>query len=236
VAAMVWPSFLLDQCTQDCRAPGSAICCSSQCSPFPLGATPYGPFDAHLIATDDATSTAEPSEVAESRSGASSARSKASLCTGNRLEVPACFPVRRDPSTDKQQCDMARPPRVDQLLQSFTHTMQRGAEMRVLLDDGKLLDVEASLDPDMTRLILGVKEVTREILFADIERVSGPEDSEESCTTNSDHLSKCCTTLVLSSTHFLTFSFENERQCDYFEVCFRAILASQQTAAANPDP
>merc|ERR1719178_235945 len=101
--------------------------------------------------------------------------------------------------------------------------MQWGAEMRVLLDDGNLLDVEVSFDAGVTRLILAVKEVTREVFFTDIKRVSGPEDAEESWTTNSKHLSECCTTLVLSSTHFLTFSFEEKRVREYFEVCFRAI-------------
>merc|ERR1719198_886699 len=104
--------------------------------------------------------------------------------------------------------------------------MQQGVEMRVLLDDGKLLDVEVSLDVGLTRIVLGVKEVTRDILFDEIERVAGPDEAEESCTTNSEHISDCCTTLVLSSTHFLTFSFETKRHREYFEACFRALLES----------
>jgi len=121
---------------------------------------------------------------------------------------------------------------LDQLLQPFVRTMQRGAEMQVLLDDGKVLSVEASFDAELTRLILGVKQVTREIYLADIERVSGPTE-EESCMTNRKHINECCTTLVLSSTHFLTFSFESKRQREYFEVCLRTILASQHAVARD---
>lgn len=193
---------------------------------------PSVPFEAHLIATDDVNSTAEPSEATE-RSVSSSSRSKGSFLTpvvGKQLEVPACFPWRRAPSVDKQEESEFM---LDQVLDPFINTMQRGAEMRVLLDDGKLLDVEASFDMGLTRLILGVKEVTRDILLADIERVSGPEEVEESCTTNTEHLSECCTTLVLSSTHFLTFSFETKRLREYFEVCLRSILASQRAAPMN---
>merc|ERR1711933_261759 len=82
--------------------------------------------------------------------------------------------------------------------------------------------------------ILKVKEVCREILLDDIECVSGPEDeTEDSSNSNCEHLSDCCTTLVLSSTHFLTFSFENRRLREYFEVCFRAILASHLTKSRS---
>merc|ERR1719281_1865713 len=104
--------------------------------------------------------------------------------------------------------------------------------MQVLLDDGKVLSVEASFDAELTRLILGVKQVTREIYLADIERVSGPTE-EESCMTNREHINDCCTTLVLSSTHFLTFSFETKRLREYFEVCFRTLLTSKQSAESN---
>lgn len=220
---MVWPAFLFEQCTQDCRSPGTAICCTgpapAYCSQYADRQKAKVPFEAHLIATDDITSTAEPSEVGDTRSAMSSARSK-------QFEVPACFPWRREPSTDVQALS-------DALLDTFMHTMQRGAEMRVLLDDGKLLEVEASLDAGLTRLSLGVKEVTRDIFLTDIERVSGPDEAQESCTTNSEHLSECCTTLVLSSTHFLTFSFETKRQREYFESCMRSVLMSQRAAVSN---
>merc|ERR1740130_2385904 len=124
-------------------------------------------------------STAEPSE-AESRSASSSARSLDGFFA-RQIEVPACFPWRRN--ADNQD-DAER--MLEQLLQPFIHTMQWGAEMRVLLDDGNLLDVEVSFDMGVTRLILAVKEVTREVFFTDIKRVSGPEDAEESWTTNSE--------------------------------------------------
>jgi len=203
-----------------------------------MAASPlHNPLEAHLVATEDAPSTAEPSEAAESRSSASSARSKSSLSAGKQLEVPACFPWRKPTSAEKstEKDDVADEAALmlGDLLHPFIHTMKRGVEMRVLLDDGKMLDVEASFDAGLTRLMLGVKQVTRDILLEDIERVSGPDEAEESCTTNSEHLSECCTTLVLSSTHFLTFCFESKRHREYFEVCVRAILASQRTAAAK---
>lgn len=128
---------------------------------------------------------------------------------------------------------------LEQLVHPFIETMQRGAEMRVLLDDGKLLDVEVVFDAEMTCLTLGVKQVTRDIVFAEIDHISGPDDEgdEEPCTvnTNSEHLSETCTTLVLSTTHFLTFSFETKQLREYFEVCMRSVLASQRNVAMNSD-
>lgn len=175
----------------------------------------------HLIAAEDALSTAPPSENT-ARSGqslASSARSGASLCTSKPLEVPACFHWQKNASKQDEAEVM-----VDTILQSFIDNMQRGAEMKVLLDDGNLLDVETSFDADMTRVILRVKEVTREMLFEDIERVSGPDEKEDSCHTNSEHLDDRCATLVLSTTHFLTFSFETKQLREYFQSCMKRIL------------
>lgn len=112
-----------------------------------------------------------------------------------------------------------------QALSQFTRTMQRGIEVRVLLDDGQLLDVTASLDVSATQLVLRVNEAERNIALADVEQVCGPDETHEACTTNREYLSDCCVTLVLSSTHFLTFSFDSAHMREYFETCLKALVA-----------
>lgn len=188
--------------------------------------------------TEVEPSTAEPSEAAEtSRSDWSSAGSGSGSSSSKRMEVPACFPSRETLSTHGlDQTDV----KVDKVLEAFIRTMQRGADMGVLLDNGNVLDVEASFDSSLSRLSLRVQDIERDIMFEEIERVSGPEETAETADTERKHPSELCTTLVLSSSHFLTFCFETQRMREYFEVCFRTILASQRSSLpevwSSPDP
>lgn len=115
---------------------------------------------------------------------------------------------------------------LQQTLSQFTRTMQRGIEVRVLLDNGQLLEVTASLDVSATQLVLRVNQAERNIALADVEQVCGPDETHEACTTNREYLSECCVTLVLSSTHFLTFSFDSPHMREYFETCLKSLVVA----------
>lgn len=113
---------------------------------------------------------------------------------------------------------------LQQALSQFNRTMQNGIEVQVLLDDGQLLNVTASLDDVATHLSLRVNESEKFVALADIEQVCGPDETHEACSTNREYLNDCCVTLVMSSTHFLTFSFDTPRMREYFETCFKALV------------
>lgn len=148
----------------------------------------------------------------------------------SQLQVPACF-------TGSFSCknhDLASPAEadpdqvMDQVLRSFTKSMRHGIEVQVLLDDGGVLEVDASFDMNMSKLVLKVKEVERDIPLEDIEQVCGPDEAQAAGTTNREHLSERCTTLVMSSTHFLTFVFDSPRHREYFQTCLSAIVISHR--------
>lgn len=116
-------------------------------------------------------------------------------------------------------------------LSQFTRTMQRGVEVCVLLDDGRLLDVMATLDSDAAHVVLRVNGSEKSVALDEVEQVCGPGETHEACTTNREHLSDRCVTLVMSSTHFLTFSFDTARMREYFETCLKALVVSHHAKA-----
>jgi len=122
---------------------------------------------------------------------------------------------------------------MDHALRSFTATMQQDVEVQVLLDDGQLLDVVVALNASATELVLRVNGTARTVSLDDVERVCCPEEAAKACTANSSHLSEKCVTLVLSSTHFLTFVFETDRLGKYFEMCLRALVVAHHTKKIN---
>jgi len=256
---MAWPSFL-EQCTQDCRhggrchgAPNVAtdtICCTGRGSrPAPLDHEV-----SHLVSIDELSGSPErtaSASAAGSAPAASPGKRRTAAASGGgagklgaKLEVHPYFSrlgsgiVHKLAPADGPSVPAGKDEELmwDQVLQAFIGAMQRGVEMRVLLDDGKLLEVEASIDEALTRLVLRVKEVTRDILLEDIDRVtSGSDEAEEACVSNLSHLDDRCITLVLRSTHFLTFSFETHRHREYFETCLRALLSSNRDGASTTE-
>mmetsp|Transcript_48249 Transcript_48249/g.134698 ORF Transcript_48249/g.134698 Transcript_48249/m.134698 type:complete len:350 (+) Transcript_48249:142-1191(+) len=137
----------------------------------------------------------------------------------------------------KDQPDLDPEMVLERALQSFTESMQAGIQVDVLMDDGGLLDVEVSLDFDVTRLILRLREVEREIPLDDIVQVCGPDTlGEKAAIPNTMHINERCATLMLSTTHFLTFSFDTERWRDYFETCLRALLAARRDRCGGVVP
>jgi len=125
---------------------------------------------------------------------------------------------------------------LDQALRSFIQSMQYGIEVEVVLDDGQLLGVELSLDARATRLLLRVREVERDIPLDDIVRICSPEQVPTSTVSNREHLHEGCSTLMLSSTQFLTFSFDTPRLREYFEACMQALVASHQACSLGDCP
>merc|ERR1712183_12639 len=87
--------------------------------------------------------------------------------------------------------------------------------------------VECSLDFPIHHLVMSVNDVQRTVALDDIESVLGPEEAKEFGTSNNGFLNDCCITLVLRSTHFLTFVFDTSRLREYFEACFKTLIASR---------
>lgn len=212
---MGWGSFFFSQCAPATDCTPVTFCCHNRpqaCEGFEAPQTPMRP---------------EGPRSARREGRGPDSEGSAGLQRKRHLEVPSYF--------QSQTVSTGLEAHLDQAIRSFVLSMQSGVETRVLLDDGTSLEVETSLDFTRSRLLLRVQQVERDIPLADIERISGAEDPADACTTNKEHLSELCATLVLSSTHFLTFEFETVQQRLYFQTCLNALVASQrQKAAVRP--
>merc|ERR1719265_1877855 len=113
--------------------------------------------------------------------------------------------------------------------QSFMRTLNQGVQLELLLDDGTSIHVEGSLDFPVANLVLTVNDVQRSVALDDIERVLGPQEAKEFGTSNHGHLNDGCVTFMLKSTHFLTFVFDTPRLREYFEACFKMLVASHRS-------
>lgn len=185
-----------------------------------------------------ASETTEGSDTTQTtpRHGAIATRGKVYGFPPTRaLEVPVCFVNWCQEGVQLDSKDVNKKVH-DQVVSTFIMSMLRGVQVHVLLDDGSLLAVEASFDVRITRLTLRVRGVERNIELDDIERVAGPEDAQAAWNTNAVHLNDCCMTLVLTDTHYLTFSFDTPKLCSYFEFCLTAVLTSHRLRASKDAP
>merc|ERR1712032_1210735 len=123
---------------------------------------------------------------------------------------------------------------MDNALKSFIATLRQHVEVQVRLDDGRLLDVLMSLDDTGTELVLSVNNTARSVALDEVERVCGPEEAAQASTANKTQLNEKCVTLVLASTHFLTFSFDTQRLREYFQTCLRALVAAHHAKRGSP--
>lgn len=140
-------------------------------------------------------------------------------------------------SLDHTQLDDCLPPQqaVEQRrllqasLRAFTRSLLRGVCLRVLLDDGRTLFTEASLDSDLTHLVLHMTSAQRPVALKCIERICAPEDVVRGGvqTTNAAFLDVRCSTLLLQDGQFLTFVFDALRTREYFEMCLKVILMAK---------
>lgn len=117
-------------------------------------------------------------------------------------------------------------------LDAFVFSMKQGLDVHLVLDDGALLEVTTYLNPTCTEIMLQLNRVTRSILLSEIEHI-GAEGADETSGLRFEHLQGRCTTLVLSSTHFLTFAFSNAESRIDFERCFRALIATNRSRNAD---
>lgn len=114
-------------------------------------------------------------------------------------------------------------------LRAFTRSLLKGVCLRVLLDDGRTLFTEASMDSDLTHLVLHMTSAQRPVALKCIERICAPEDVVRSGvqTTNAAFLDVRCSTLLLQDGQFLTFVFDALRTREYFEMCLKVILMAK---------
>jgi len=140
-----------------------------------------------------------------------------------------------------------QPQLIQEVMMSFIRTLLRGVCIEVLLDNGSVLLPEASLNYELTHLILDVSEDQmrqrttdgvhvqgrRSIPLADIQRVATPSDLSKMNIQTSTQLfldERCCT-LIIKDFEFVTLRFDTERLCDYFASCLRILIS----APSSPD-
>lgn len=114
-------------------------------------------------------------------------------------------------------------------LRSFTRALLRGIRMSVLLDDGRTLLTEASLDSELTHLVLHMPNVQCPVALGCIESICSPDEVSAGAVliANQAHLDDRCTTLVLRGGQFLTFVFEAPRPREYFEMCLKVVILAK---------
>jgi len=167
---------------------------------------------------------------------ASVASTTASRCTAPALQVPLEFDsiqlnepseATRTPSTPQEQQRLLRA-----CLRAFTRALLRGTRVGVLLDDGCTLEAEASLDSELTHLVLHMEGVQCPVALRAISNIYSPEDVRAGavCIRNAFFLHGGCSTLVLRDEQFLSMVFDTSRQRAYFETCLKVlILVKSQT-------
>lgn len=116
---------------------------------------------------------------------------------------------------------------LNQALRCFVRSLLQGVQLELLLDDGSAVTVEVSFNFEITQLVLRVNELQRCIALDDVERVCGPDEVDHVHTSNHGWLDERCTTLVVKSQQFLTFTFDTARMREYFEACFKALVATR---------
>lgn len=156
------------------------------------------------------------------------------------LQVPPEFDlVRLDRFGDSPGASSRTPEEQQQLLQmclrTFARALLRGIRMSVLLDDGRTLLTEASLDSELTHLVLHMPNVQCPVALRCIEKICSPDEVSAGAvlTTNQAYLDERCTTLVLRGGQFLTFVFEASRSREYFEMCLKVVILAK--GGANMD-
>lgn len=154
------------------------------------------------------------------------------------LQVPAEFDlVRLDRFNEVPGMGSRTPEEQQRLLQmclrSFARALLRGIRMSVLLDDGRTLLTEASLDSELTHLVLHMPNVQCPVALRCIEKICSPDEVTAGAvlTTNQAYLDERCTTLVLRGGQFLTFVFEASRSREYFEMCLKVVILAKGGAS-----
>merc|ERR1719329_1229375 len=114
-------------------------------------------------------------------------------------------------------------------LHTFTRALLNGVCMRVLLDDGRTLFTEASLDSDLTHIVIHMTNSQRPVALRSIERLCSPEEVVRGGvqTTNADFVDARCCTLLLQDGQFLTFAFDAVTTREYFETCLQVLLLAK---------
>jgi hypothetical protein len=151
------------------------------------------------------------------------------------LQVPAEFDLVRLDRFGEATPSSRTPEEQQRLLQvclrSFARALLRGIRMSVLLDDGRTLLTEASLDSELTHLVLHMPNVQCPVALRCIEKICSPDEVTAGAvlTTNQAYLDERCTTLVLRGGQFLTFVFEASRSREYFEMCLKVVILAKGT-------
>lgn len=159
------------------------------------------------------------------------------------LQVPPEFDiVRLDRFGEGPGTSTRSPEEQQQLLQmclrTFARALLRGIRMSVLLDDGRTLLTEASLDSELTHLVLHMPNVQCPVALRCIEKICSPDEVSAGAvlTTNQAYLDERCTTLVLRGGQFLTFVFEASRSREYFEMCLKVVILAKGGSSLEQSP
>lgn len=121
----------------------------------------------------------------------------------------------------------AEPKLLHDAMMTFIRTLLRGICIEVLLDDGSSLFPEASLNYELTSLILDVNEAQRTIPLRDVEDVVSPQElqTRNILTSIQPFLDERCCTLIIKEFEFVTFRFDTERLREYFATCLLMLIS-----------
>lgn len=164
-------------------------------------------------------------------SGSSAPRSAASEASRPNGRLP---PLEAAPEFTRWQLETGSAEQQKSLLQASLHAFTRsffsGVCLRVLLDDGRTLFTEASLDSDLTHIVLHMTNSQRPVALRSIERLCSPEDVVRGGvqTTNAGFVDARCCTLLLGDGQFLTFVFEAVATREYFQTCLQVLLLAKE--------
>lgn len=159
------------------------------------------------------------------------------------LEVPEEFEkarLRQLMSAEAGSIDeTARQESLKVCIRHFTRSLVKGICMSVLLDDGRTLLTDASLNSELTHLVLYVPNLQHPVALCCIESVCAPYEVMQGEMLNQALLDERCTTLIIRGGQFLTFVFDTARIREYFEVCLKVLILAREPAGeplTGPEP
>eukprot|EP00928_Gymnodinium_smaydae_P010375 TRINITY_DN13901_c0_g1_i1.p1 TRINITY_DN13901_c0_g1~~TRINITY_DN13901_c0_g1_i1.p1 ORF type:complete len:373 (-),score=72.58 TRINITY_DN13901_c0_g1_i1:42-1025(-) len=180
----------------------------------------------------------------EGRAGRNELPREPSPTAGSRSRLQPLVEVPREfdhfCGSAENPADEARRDNLKACLRQFTRTLLRGIRIRVLLDDGRTLLTDASLDSELTHLVLYVPNKQHPVALSSIEsvRVSTEVSRSEELAGNHQFVDDRCTTLIIRGGQFLTFVFDSRRVREYFEVCLKVLVLARDVAdpiSDNPE-
>lgn len=149
-----------------------------------------------------------------------------------QLQVPPEFAAVRESLRDHGE----RHENLQGVIQEFTRSLLRGVRLNIMLQDGRPLLTSASLDSDLTHLVLQASGMQYPVPLGCIEDLCAPASvyAAEGPAITLPVPDDWCLTVVVRGGNFLTLLFEDAFLREYFEFCLKfVILAVSKPSSLN---